>query len=147
MKEYRSDSDLHFIIILFIYLFIFSFLFRAALTAYGSSWARAESELQLRAYTTATAMRDLSHVCNLDHSSQHRQILNPLSKPRDQTCILRETSRVHYHWATIETPASHFKSDSLKWGGEMMAHGLDPTYPLILFSISKNTVSLMSSPN
>ena len=30
----------------------------------------AELELQLLAYTTATAMRDLSHICDLHHSSQ-----------------------------------------------------------------------------
>ena len=32
------------------------------------------------AYTTATAMWDLSHICNLHHSSQQCQILNPLSE-------------------------------------------------------------------
>ena len=45
----------------------------------GSSQAGAELELQLPAYTTATAMWDPSHVCDLQHSSQQRQILNPLS--------------------------------------------------------------------
>jgi len=44
-----------------------------------------ESELQLPAYTTATAMLNLSHVCDLHHSLQLCQILNPLSKARDQT--------------------------------------------------------------
>ena len=29
-----------------------------------------ESELQLPAYTTASAMQDLSHVCKIHHSSQ-----------------------------------------------------------------------------
>ena len=47
-----------------------------------------ELELQLSAYTTATAVPDLSHVCDLDHSSQQCWILNPLSKARDSTCIL-----------------------------------------------------------
>ena len=42
-----------------------------------------ESELQLPAYTTATATRDLSHVCHLNHRSRQRRILNPLSKGRD----------------------------------------------------------------
>ena len=45
---------------------------------------RAESELQLLIYTTATATPDPSHVCNLHHSSWQCQILNPLSKARDQ---------------------------------------------------------------
>ena len=35
-----------------------------------------ELELQLPAYTTATATQDLSHVCNLYHSSWQYQILN-----------------------------------------------------------------------
>ena len=40
-------------------------------------------ELQLPAYTTATATQDQSHVCHLHHSSQHRQILNPQSEVKD----------------------------------------------------------------
>ena len=44
-----------------------------------------ESELQLAAYTTATATQDPSRICNLHHSSQQRWILNPLSMARDQT--------------------------------------------------------------
>ena len=40
-------------------------------------------ELQLLAYTTDTAMWDLSHVCDLHHSSWKRQIFDPLSKARD----------------------------------------------------------------
>ena len=51
-------------------------------------------ELQLPAYTTATAMRDLSHVCDLHHNSWQHQIPNPLSEARDQTCILIDPSRL-----------------------------------------------------
>ena len=40
-----------------------------------------ELELQLLAYPTATALWDLSHVCNLHHSSWQHWILNPLSRP------------------------------------------------------------------
>ena len=42
-----------------------------------------ELELQLMAYTTATATQNLSHVCNLHHSSQQRRILNAVTKARD----------------------------------------------------------------
>ena len=42
-----------------------------------------EPELQLPAYTTATATQDLSHIYNLPHRSWQRQILNPLSEARD----------------------------------------------------------------
>jgi len=53
-----------------------------------------ELELQLPAYTTATATLDLSHVCDLYHSSWQCQILNPLSKARNQTPALMDTGRV-----------------------------------------------------
>ena len=53
-------------------------------------------ELQLLAYTTATAMPwDLSCVCDLHHSSQW--IFNPLNKVGDQTHVLTDTSRICYH--------------------------------------------------
>ena len=53
-----------------------------------------QSELQPVAYATATAMPDPSRVCNLHHSSRQCQILDPLSKARDRTCILMGASRV-----------------------------------------------------
>ena len=56
-----------------------------------------QSELQLPAYTTATAMQYLSHVCNLHHSSGQQQILNPLSEATDRTRVLIDTSQVHFH--------------------------------------------------
>ena len=54
-----------------------------------------KSEPQPLAYTTATAMPDLSRVCNLHHNSQQRWILNPLSEARAGTCILTNTSQIH----------------------------------------------------
>ena len=63
-----------------------------------------ESELQLPAYAIVTAMRDLSGVCNLHHSSQQHQIPNPLSEVGDQTSILMDTSQVHFRCTTIGTP-------------------------------------------
>ena len=53
-----------------------------------------ESELQLPAHATATAMQDPSHICNLHHSSQQCQILNPLSEARDWIHILMDPSWV-----------------------------------------------------
>ena len=58
-------------------------------------------ELWLPAYTTATAMQDLSCICDLHHSSWQHQILSLLSKARDWTGILMDTTQVHYHWATM----------------------------------------------
>ena len=52
----------------------------------------AELELQLPAYAIATEMHDYSCVCHLHHSSQQRRILNPLSKARNRTHILIDTS-------------------------------------------------------
>ena len=63
------------------------------------------SELHLPATdATGTAMRDTSHVCNLHHSSQQPRSLNPLSEARDQTCILTDTSWVHFCCTTTGTP-------------------------------------------
>ena len=42
--------------------------------------------------TTATAVQDLSPICDLHHSSRQRQILNPLSEARDRTCVLMDAS-------------------------------------------------------
>ena len=64
--------------------------------AYGVPRLEVESELPLLAYTTATATPDLSQVCDLHHSSRQHWILKPLSWPRDQTCVLEDTSWVHY---------------------------------------------------
>ena len=63
-----------------------------------------ESELPLSAYTTATAMLDLSHICGLHYSSQQHQILNPVSLDRDQTHNLMVTSWIHFHCATTGIP-------------------------------------------
>ena len=62
------------------------------------------SELQLLAYTTATAMQDPSHVCDLHHSSWQHWILNPLREARDWTPNLMVPSRIHFHGATTGTP-------------------------------------------
>ena len=50
-----------------------------------------ELELQLPAYTTATATWDLNRICDLRHSSRKHWIPDPLSKARDGTCILTDT--------------------------------------------------------
>ena len=42
-----------------------------------------ESELQLLAYTTATATPGPSCICDLHHSSCKHRILNPLSEARN----------------------------------------------------------------
>ena len=51
-----------------------------------------ESELQLQAYTTATATPCQSHIFDLHSDLQQCQIFNPLTEARDQTHILTETT-------------------------------------------------------
>ena len=51
-------------------------------------------KLLLLAYARATAIPDLSRVCDLYHSSQQRQILNPLREARDGTHNLMVPSRI-----------------------------------------------------
>ena len=70
-------------------------------------------ELQLLAYTTTTATQHLNCVCDLNHSSWQCWILNPLSKIRDWTCILMDTSQIRFFWAMAETLAWFFKSNLL----------------------------------
>ena len=51
-----------------------------------------ESELQLQAYTTATAMPDPSRICDPHHCSRQHRVFNPVSGARDQTRVLMEVS-------------------------------------------------------
>ena len=48
---------------------------------------------KLGVYTAATATQGPCLVYNLHHSSQQSHILNSLSRARDQTCHLMDTSR------------------------------------------------------
>ena len=74
-----------------------------------------ESELQLPAYTRATATRDPSHVCDLHHSSWHtpHRILNPLNKARDQTHNLVVPSQIR----------------------ELLSHDGDSSFPFFIFCL------------
>ena len=53
-------------------------------------------------------MPDPSDICNLYHSSQKCQILNPLGKARDRTLNLTVPSQVHFRCATTGTPPCYF---------------------------------------
>ena len=82
-----------------LFFFFFFCLFRASPAAHGRSQARDQVprlELQLPAYITAAAVPDPSHICDLYHSSQQSQILNPLSEAKDRTGVPIDTSWVHY---------------------------------------------------
>jgi len=71
-------------------LFFFFFVFLGQ-HPWHKEVPRLEVKLELPVYTTATAMQDLSHICNLHHSSQQHQILDALSKARDWTRVLTNT--------------------------------------------------------
>ena len=76
-----------------------------------------KSGLQLPAYATATATSDPSCVCNLHHSSGHHRIFNPLSRARDQACVLMDANQIRFHWAMMGTPPDDFFkwSSSAQW--------------------------------
>ena len=93
IESYVRKREWKFLI--FSFLSFFFLLFRAAPVAYSSSRTGVKLALQLPAYTTATATRDLSCICDPHYSSRECRILNPLSKAREWTCIFMDTSRVH----------------------------------------------------
>ena len=62
-----------------------------------------QSQLQLPAYTTATATKNPSHICDLHRISQQHWILNPLSNARDWTRNLMVLSRICFCCATMGT--------------------------------------------
>ena len=55
---------------------------------------RVQAELKVPAYITAIVMWDSSHIFDLHHSSRPHWVRNPLSKARDGTGILVDTSWV-----------------------------------------------------
>ena len=100
-----------------------------------------ESKLQLPAYATATATAtpDLSLVWDLHHGSQQHWIADPLSKARDWTCILMDTSCICFCCATMGTPESYF----YKGSSELLHLSLslrklkNTTYPYLTFRIAE----------
>ena len=71
-----------------------------------------KSEQQLLAFTTATGMQDLSHICDLLHSLQQCRIPDPLREARDQTRVLMDTSQICFYCTTMGTPRSLFLESS-----------------------------------
>ena len=79
-------------------------LFRASPTSHGSSQARGQ---------IGATVAGLHHSHSNEGSEQHLQLTpqltatpdpGPLSKARDWTCILMNTSQIHFHCTTIGTP-------------------------------------------
>ena len=97
-----------------------------------------KSELLLLVYTTTTARPDLSHVCELHNSSQQHQILNPLSKARDLTCVLMDAGQIRFHWASVGTPNLHIFLEHPKNGPALILgcgdRAMNKTYSLMMFT-------------
>ena len=94
-----------------------------------------ESGLQLPTYTTDTAMPNQSCICDLHHSSQQSQIHHPLSRARDQTHDLTDTSWSHCCWATMGTPKktllyAAYKQHTLKLKTQNENEGIKKEIPL-----------------
>ena len=85
-------------------LFCLALLFRATPWHMEVPRLGVEFELQLLAYTTATATWDPSRICNLHHSSWQHQILNPMSKARGRTHNLMGPSRIRFCCTMTGTP-------------------------------------------
>ena len=96
--------------ILFLFLFFFLFLFLSFVFLGPHPWHTevprlgVELELQLMAYATVTSAPDLSHICDLYHSSRQCRILNPLSEARDRTLNFMVPSQIRFRCATMGTP-------------------------------------------
>ena len=98
-KKKKKNSSFYSYFIFYFFVFLGSHAQHMEIPMLG-----VELELQLLAYTTATAMQDLSQVCDLHHSSWQCQILNPQSEARDWTCNLMVTSWICFLCATMGTP-------------------------------------------
>ena len=96
-RDQREECILKSLVFCFVFLsFIFSGLHLRHMEV---PRLRDESELYSPAYTTATAMPDLSRIC-----SRQCWILNPLSKARDKTCNLMIPCRIRFCCTTTGTP-------------------------------------------
>ena len=105
-----DPEDAEYVTSLFFFFFFFFFFFLVFLGPHP--WHMevpglgVQSELQLLAYTTATATPDPSRICNLNYSSRQHRVLNPLSKTRDPTCIL-----MNEYWSG-SFPLSHDRNSA-----------------------------------
>ena len=106
----------------------FFLLFRAVLWHMKVPRLGVTLELQLPAHTTATATWDPSCIRNLYHSSQQRQTPDPLSKTRDQTCILMDTSQMCFHCTNTGIPICRLFDDGHSRWYKVVPHSSSDLY-------------------
>ena len=75
--------------VFFFFFFLWPHLWHVEVPMLGSNWS-----YSCQSMATAAAMYDPSCIFDLRYSSRQHQICNPLSRDRDQTCILMDTSWV-----------------------------------------------------
>ena len=100
-----------------IFFLFFVFFFRATPTAYGSSqdrgWIRDVAAGLHHSHNNAR----FQLLCDLCHNSGQRQILNPLSKARDWTCILMDSSQIFpLRYPGVELPDHKVVLFLVFWG-------------------------------
>ena len=90
----------------FCFCFCLFCLFRATSAAYGGSQARDP----IRAMAASLHHSNTGPKPCLQPTPQltQCQVLNPLSKARDQTCVLMDASQIHFLWAMTGTPTFNF---------------------------------------
>ena len=89
----------------------FFFLSIAAPAAYGSSQARVQIRAAAAGLHHSHSNAGSEPCLDVHNSSRQCQILNPLSKARNRgTCLLRNTSWVHFCWVRMGTPTPFYCS-------------------------------------
>ena len=127
----------------FMYLFIYFCFLGLHVRHMGVPRLGVESELQLPAYTTATARRDPSRICHLHHSSQQHWILNPLRKAMDLIGILVDTSRICFGCTTTGTPRVTSKFHLHHILLHELRQDLSPQRAMIFFCIKQRYIFLI----
>ena len=72
------------------------FFFRVTPTAYGNSQATGQIKAVATSLYHSHSNARPTYVFDLHHSSKQCRILDPLSKARDRTCVLMDTSQIHF---------------------------------------------------
>ena len=116
MFSHMKVTDICIYIYIYIYIFIYLFIYlffvfqghtRGIWRFPGYGWNQSSAA---KNHTTP----DLSRICNLHHSSQQCQTLNPLSEARDRTRNLTVPSQIHFCCARTGTPLLTYLRHTVK---------------------------------